>query len=115
MKPKSIARVKNCSAPSMRRAASSSCVRMTAQRIALFGANQILTAFAAGERQITRPDPAPARQVSQQRCVLIVRVRRDHQNAAHHVQPIERESGLRRSRQLALREGWGETRADKNG
>ena len=46
--PKSMARVKNCSAPSIRRAASSSWVRMTPSSVALFRADQVLAAFARG-------------------------------------------------------------------
>ncbi len=68
------------------------------QGIALFSANQILAAFAASERKIAGPNFAAARQVGEQRGVLVVGMRRDHQNAPHHVQPVEVEARLRRSR-----------------
>ena len=45
-KPKSMARVKNCSAPSKRCAASSSSVRSTAERHEQLGADLVLAAFA---------------------------------------------------------------------
>ena len=68
-KPKSTARVKNCSAPSMRRAASSSCVRITPERVALLGADQVLAAVAARERQVRRCAPsAPWRARPATRC-----------------------------------------------
>jgi hypothetical protein len=42
-------------------------------------------------------------------------VSRDHQDASGHIQPIERQARFGRSGQLALREGWRETRTNKNG
>ncbi len=86
-----------------------------AQCVALLGADQILPAFAAGERQISGPHFAPTRQIGEQRGVLVVRVGRDHQHAPHHVQTVERKTGFGRSRHLALRKGRSKTRADENG
>ena len=74
-----------------------------AQRIPLLRANQILPALAPRERKISGPHFSPARQVGQQRGVLIVRMRGDHQRASNHVQPIQSQLRLGRSRQLALR------------
>ncbi|MEJ7664194.1 MAG: hypothetical protein WKG07_34035 [Hymenobacter sp.] len=51
-KPKSLARVKNCRPPSMRRAASSSWVRMTPRPLAQLGADEVLAAVAAGAAQV---------------------------------------------------------------
>jgi hypothetical protein len=42
-------------------------------------------------------------------------MRRDHQNAPHHVQTVEREARFGRSGELALSEGWRETRTNENG
>src|SRR5260370_1184741 len=64
------------------------------QRVALFRANQILPALAAGEREIARPHLAATREIGQNRCVFIVRMGGDHQDTAGNVQTIQRQLSL---------------------
>ena len=61
-----------------------------AEFVTLFGADQILSTLASRERKIAGANLASTRQISQQSGVLVVGMRRDHQDAAHHVQAIER-------------------------
>ena len=67
------------------------------QRVPLLGANQILAALAPRQRKISGAHVSPPRQVCQQRRVLIVRMRRDHQRASHNVQAVQCQLGLGRS------------------
>ena len=66
-----------------------------AELVALFGADQILPAFAARQRKIAGAHLAPARQISEQRGVFVIGMRGDHQHAADDVEAIERQAGLR--------------------
>ena len=102
VKPKSMARVKNCS----RAVDSTGCQQFLrsnyAQQLALFGADQVLAALAASEREISGPDlPAPGK-IGQQGGVLVVGVRGDHQGTADHVQLVQGKLRLGRSRELTL-------------
>ena len=111
--PKSFARVKYCRPPSSRRAASSSCVRATPSCLAELGAEQVLSAVAAREREIGRPVSAAARQVGDGLRVLVVRMRGDVEHAAHAwrscaatVRWRPRSVARRRGRRRRSRPGW---------
>ena len=54
-----------------------------AQLLAELGADQVLAAVAAREREIRRPVSATAREVGDELRVLVVRMRRDVEHAAH--------------------------------
>jgi len=86
-----------------------------AELVALFGADQVLSALASREREITGAHLAPTRQIGEQGRVFVIGMSGDHEHAANDVQAIEREARLRRSRQFALRECRRETRRDENG
>ena len=74
------------------------------QQIALLGTNQVLPAFAAGQRQVPRAHVAAARVVGQNRGILIVGVRGDHQHAAQHRQLLQRLLDRRRAGKRGLPE-----------
>ena len=86
-----------------------------AELVSLLGADEILTAFTSRQRKVAGAHLAATSQIGQQRSVLVIGMRRDHQNAANHVEAIERLAGPRRSRKLALREGRRKTRGHENG
>ena len=73
-----------------------------AHRVALLGAEQVLAAFAARQRQIARADVAPLGEVSQQRRVLVVGVRRDHQCASQYAQFVQAGFDIVRASQIRL-------------
>ena len=75
------------------------------EQIALFGTDQVLAAFAAGQRKIARAHVPAARVIGQNRGILIVGMRGDHQHAAQYVQLFERlldggRAGKRRLRDM---------------
>ena len=67
-----------------------------AELVAQLRADQILAAIAAGERKIGGIVERAVRPVGDQARVLIVRMRRNVEDAAEDVQLLERETNLRR-------------------
>jgi len=61
------------------------------QERSLLGADEVLAAAAAGQRQVRRADLPAARHVRQQGGVLVVGVGRHVQDAAQHREPVQRE------------------------
>ena len=68
----------------------------------MLGSDQVLAAFAASEGKIPGAHFSATRQIGQQRRVLVVGVRGDHEHAADDVQLVEIEFGLGRARQFTL-------------
>ena len=64
------------------------------QFIALLGADQVLAALAAGERQIGGANVPSARQIGEQRGILVVGMRGDHHDAAEVVQFLQHQAHL---------------------
>ena len=60
------------------------------QQIALLRADQVLTTFAAGEREVGRAHVAAARVIGQNGGVLVVGMGGYHQNAAHSIELLQR-------------------------
>ena len=60
------------------------------QQIALFAAQQVLSAFTAGRRQIGRLDFAATGVIRQYRGVLVIGMGGNHQDTAQYVEFIER-------------------------
>ena len=89
-KPKSSARVNICSAPSSRRAASSSCVRITPSGAPQLLAEEVLSAVAAGHRQVAGAHAAHVREPGQQRGVLVVGMGGDVERAARDLEACQR-------------------------
>ena len=75
--------------PSMRRAASSSSVRIIPSRGPEFVADQVLPAVAAGERQVCRLDVAALGEVGDELGVFVVGVGPDHQHARRGAEPFD--------------------------
>ncbi len=64
------------------------------QFVALLGADQVLAALAASERQVSGTHVPSARQIRQQRGVLVVGMRGDHHDAAEVVQLVQHQTHL---------------------
>ena len=69
---------------------------------ALFGADQVLAAFAARQRKIRRAHMPAAREVGQHRGALVVGVRRDVQHRTQFVQFVQRLFDFGRAGKAAL-------------
>ena len=86
-----------------------------AELVALFGADEVLTALAAGQREIAGAHFSTTRQIGEQRGVFVIGMRGNHEHAADDVEAIERKTRLGRSGQLALRECRRNARSTEKG
>jgi len=65
-----------------------------AEALAGLGAQDVLSAVAAGEREVCRAHEPTARETREQRGVVVVRMRADVQHAAHHLELAQRDAQL---------------------
>jgi hypothetical protein len=86
-----------------------------AELVALFGADEVLTAFASRQREVAGAHFSTTRQIGEQCGVFVVGMRGNHEHAADDVEAIERKTRLRRSRQLTLRECRRNARSTEKG
>jgi len=79
-----------------------------AHLITLLGSDEVLSAFTACERQISRADVPPSRQVGEQSRILVVRMGGDHHRAAERVQTLQGLANFDFAGQIPLRVSGGQ-------